>query len=577
MDERIPPNIVQLPNIGSRVFNPNGPHPLRQKHLFIARFVRGDDTVEVDFPFVIKNTDRPSVEASTETVNQYNKRKVIHTGVKYNPINMTLYDTADNAAMKMWVDYAKFYYGDYTQNELGYSDDVLNNELFDTGEGWGFKVPDVPLGILDGGAGSQHYYQSLQIYQIWGNEFTSYKLLNPRFSSFSPDELTYDNSEVSTVSAAVQFEAIEHVNSGRSQSIFSDGVLAQILGVDFDDDILDVSGPISQTSFVERPFNDFSDDITDQLPLRIQINRQGAVASIGNTQLGVGLDGSGGIGTSLVIGDAQITLGGNGGVLARYGNFFFEDADRFLSDGVRNSAFQDNIGFVGDGALSRRNVAVGLAVAPVLGNVISVNTDTPTLPVNNNTSLGDGNEDAESPILEQTAPVSSDNNNTIEENNNQRQDIEVQSEFTGFGYQVWDENTYTFDRPLVTIANQTVDIPLSIFTNNNNNLKGEFAGHNFIKNGRISTRNSEDVFILRVYLKGRSNISKSQITMNIIINNEIVDSATSEFSSHAGVDKVMAFGFNTYSSSPNVGGKIQIHTDNPSEIWEIAIKFEPGL
>jgi hypothetical protein len=220
------------PNQAAALFNPDGRHPVRQKHLFVVRFLRETQSNDAQWrdglTFVVKSMDRPAVQATVEEINQYNRKRLINTGVKYQPVNCTFYDTADGAAMDMWIQYARYYFMDYHHEQTDYRDDILHPEMGDaTGSGpngsgkrgYGFNIRD---NAPNEGIGSQHFFHKVVVYQLWGNEYTSYELLNPRITSFTPDDLTYDNAEVNTIQVSLSYEAIHHGNTGRPQELFTE-------------------------------------------------------------------------------------------------------------------------------------------------------------------------------------------------------------------------------------------------------------------------------------------------------------------------------------------------------------------
>lgn len=245
--------MLTSPNSAASIFNPDGPHPIRQKHAFVVRFLRADTSDWLEgLTFVVKTIDRPSVQPVVEEINQYNRKRLIHTGVKYSPINCTLYDTADGAAMNMWFEYASYYFGDYRLDPKAYTDDILNSQINsgpladNAGASIQPESVNFPMGL-----NSQYFFTKVIVYQVWGNEYTSYELINPRINSFNPDELTYEDGGASTVTMTLQYEAIYHGNRGRPQDLFSDATLEAIFADGpFNGQTIQVEAPPKQAGFV---------------------------------------------------------------------------------------------------------------------------------------------------------------------------------------------------------------------------------------------------------------------------------------------------------------------------------------
>lgn len=336
------------PNQASVIFDPNGPHPIRQKHLFVVRFfraigARGGNDWREGLTFVVKAMDRPSVEVQTETINQYNKKKVIHTGVKYNPINLTLYDTADGAAQNLWIEYARHYVADYNQSPDSFRDDILNETLSDASgndTGWGFQLPP-STGLQDGGINSQHFLDRVEVIQLWGNEYRRFVLVNPRINNFNPDDLDYENSGVATIQLQLAFEAIHHENNGRAVDLFTEESLTDMFNKGpLSGAVLNVSGHPKQVSFVST--EEFPDGI-GQVP--------------GDFSIGEG--------PRLIPTRTEQFFSTIGGVLSRFGNFDFGSGalpfdNPIGDDRLMGRASDSTLAAVGQAALQIPGMATGV-------------------------------------------------------------------------------------------------------------------------------------------------------------------------------------------------------------------------
>ena len=242
------------PDQSSTVLGLAGAHPVRFKNVFILRFVRKVDVSTDDWKqgltFLAKSIERPSVQPVTEEINQYNRKRVIHTGVKYGPINCSFYDTADGAALSMWAQYANYYFGDFGHAPADYTDDILNNAM-SGGNSYGFGIVKNPMSSEPNGINSQFFFDRVEVYQLWGGEYVSYQLINPRITAFTPDDLDYEANAISMINMTLQYESIYYVNSSKSQKVSSSSFLTQIFGGDFSGHTPEPYGAIpKQNSFV---------------------------------------------------------------------------------------------------------------------------------------------------------------------------------------------------------------------------------------------------------------------------------------------------------------------------------------
>lgn len=192
------------------IFSQYGRFP-KQKNTFLIRFILNTGTDIKDLTFVTKSCDRPSINMVTQTLSQYNKKRVVYTGYKNNPVNVTFYDTADLAAQTLWMKYSQYYFGDFSQEPSSFNDDIANsssNWISNLGEyGYGYTAKN-------GGNtnfGSQFFLQYIEIVHFNNsNSYDTYTLINPKMTNFELDDLDYAVSDISTVKMSFEFEAVSY-------------------------------------------------------------------------------------------------------------------------------------------------------------------------------------------------------------------------------------------------------------------------------------------------------------------------------------------------------------------------------
>jgi len=190
------------------------------KNIFIVRFelspyaeqwIREQyDTYNVNrVTYMVKSTDRPSVTFENRTMNQYNRKRVHHTKVNYQPLNMTLYDNVDGDAMLLMAMYQKFYYGDFqmkTPKHWNY--DLVSNaptfEQFSDGH-WGYSFDY--LGDKD----QTYFFKRISILEINNDVFTAYNIYNPKLSQIIPDTKSHDEIDFSTIDITFEYEGITYL------------------------------------------------------------------------------------------------------------------------------------------------------------------------------------------------------------------------------------------------------------------------------------------------------------------------------------------------------------------------------
>jgi hypothetical protein len=173
------------------------------------------DRTEINL--LVKGVDLPGYTIKTETVNQYNRKKVVQTGVEYSPVSLEFHD--DNAGITsfLWESYFRYYYSDSnytTRNSDGspgvtadpYQKTGSQNTMYGSAERLAYKYG------LDRGGKPQHFFKSIQVFQLHPQNvkptFTSFTLVNPIISKFQHDKLTQESSEFTINNMTIEYEAV---------------------------------------------------------------------------------------------------------------------------------------------------------------------------------------------------------------------------------------------------------------------------------------------------------------------------------------------------------------------------------
>lgn len=137
--------------------------------------------------FPLKAIDRPKMQPNTETLNQYNKKRIIQTKIDYQSVTMRFHDDIEDKVMKFWADYYAFYYGDGNRiSTLEWAPDIVTGDFEYGNNGWGFRgrYPDaIPQ--------NQHYLDSIEIIQFFGGKYTKMTFVRPIITMFDHDEADY--------------------------------------------------------------------------------------------------------------------------------------------------------------------------------------------------------------------------------------------------------------------------------------------------------------------------------------------------------------------------------------------------
>jgi len=186
---------------------------------------------------VVKTIDLPKYNIQTDTLNQYNRKRVIQTGIKYEPVTVTFHDDSGDIVRNMWYNYYKYYYKDPSQVYLtdanatngslgassnrtagfGYNDrDIYDDQRIANVNDWGY----IGENFLDGTSntsGKPAFFTDIRIFGMDQHKFASYVLINPVITNWTHD--TYDYAQGGGVmqnSMTIAYETVKYYSGALS-------------------------------------------------------------------------------------------------------------------------------------------------------------------------------------------------------------------------------------------------------------------------------------------------------------------------------------------------------------------------
>lgn len=245
-DDKGRPLFQRTPNQASRIFgldqqrwdgSPGGATVAvpRPKFLFLVRFVRGpgqgSPVWQNGLTFAVKSFDRPSVSPQLQQLNQYNKKRIVQTGLKYEPVNIEFHDTVDAVVNRMWQEYASYYFGDFRRSDqYDWAYDVTLDDFNDQGQGFGYTLPPgdkTSASYLE----AANFFERVECYQLFGGHFIRFDLVHPKISRYSPDEMSYaEGGQPHGIRMTFEYEAVVNHQDGNSIPISSSQELSSLFG-----------------------------------------------------------------------------------------------------------------------------------------------------------------------------------------------------------------------------------------------------------------------------------------------------------------------------------------------------------
>lgn len=229
-----------------------------------------------NFGLEVKTISLPKYTFDTHILNQYNRKRIVQTKVKYSPITVSFHDDNGNSINDMWYNYYTYYYKDATKPVLQssgattnasqgskptnvgsadyntrnlYSPDITGNEdwgyIGETGSQSG-TVSQASQGIA-----KIPFFKSIQIYGFNQHSFIQYTLINPIITAFEHD--TYSYSEASGVmenKMTIDYETVKYAEGALNGNSPSNTVPGFGMETNYDRTLSPIARPGSNASIL---------------------------------------------------------------------------------------------------------------------------------------------------------------------------------------------------------------------------------------------------------------------------------------------------------------------------------------
>lgn len=211
----------------------------KSKFNFFAHVILNTDVVSTEFlnrhsaevNVLLKAIHLPKYDIKTETLNQYNRKKVVQVTSAFRPLRMVFHDDNYGVTRMLWEEYYKYHYADPTSAlnpDRYYTRSAMKNFNANSGGKYG----------LDNG-GYQQFFKKIIVYHMGVNVnaandesitykhgWNSYTYINPVIAEWSHDDLDHSiGNELSKHELTIHYEAVAY-NTGEttkdSPPIFAD-------------------------------------------------------------------------------------------------------------------------------------------------------------------------------------------------------------------------------------------------------------------------------------------------------------------------------------------------------------------
>lgn len=147
---------------------------------------------------LVKSAALPAFTMKTETVNQYNRKKIVQLTHEYTPVAIKFRDDSDNVVNSLWRAYYSYFFADPTSaNQPGaYARNAYK------------RIPSNSYG-LDNKSQTQ-FFNHITIYQLANHHYTSYKLINPIIQAWNHEGMDYTQVQGHENTMTIGYEAVAY-------------------------------------------------------------------------------------------------------------------------------------------------------------------------------------------------------------------------------------------------------------------------------------------------------------------------------------------------------------------------------
>ena len=174
----------------------------------------GDNQEIATIGLMVKTIQLPSYQISVDTMNQYNRKRLVQTKLDYQPIQVEFHDDGGDLIRDMWYSYYSYYYKDPQQKYDNLSPNNGNlGPLVQTPNGFNYNARDIYDGTRPvndwgyigesytdgkdifsvGPTGKLPFFRDIRIFGLNQHKWASYVLINPMITEWQHD--TYDYSQ----------------------------------------------------------------------------------------------------------------------------------------------------------------------------------------------------------------------------------------------------------------------------------------------------------------------------------------------------------------------------------------------
>ena len=142
-----------------------------------------EDKRLLELNYLVKSADLPKYTMKTETLNQYNRKTNVYTGITYDPVSITLHDDNSGVTNLLWALYYGYYFAD--RGNTGDPDSDISPAAYDRNT-YSSKNR-IPFRYGLDNDSDEPFFNSVQLFTLSKQRFYSYLLCNPKITKWDHD------------------------------------------------------------------------------------------------------------------------------------------------------------------------------------------------------------------------------------------------------------------------------------------------------------------------------------------------------------------------------------------------------
>jgi len=187
-----------------------------------------------NYGILVKDIKLPSYTFQTVQLNQYNRKRIVQTKLRYDPVSITFHDDNGNTINKLWYAYYTYYYADATKPTVflgkrgarppnngnsnsqqstmaDYNISNIYDDSISGNDNWGYigETNQPKFGH------KAPFFQNITVFGFNQHNFTAYTLINPIITNFGHDTYNYEEgSGVMKNTMTIDYETVVYNEGG---------------------------------------------------------------------------------------------------------------------------------------------------------------------------------------------------------------------------------------------------------------------------------------------------------------------------------------------------------------------------